>query len=85
MNNELIKIKNILPITDKEISPTFCMAKWHHTTIYLQTGETHSCYHPAPHPIPLEEIADNPSALHNTKEKKRSTQANDRRPKAYWL
>jgi len=70
MNNELIKIKNILPITDKEISPTFCMAKWHHTTIYLQTGETHSCYHPAPHPIPLEEIADNPSALHNTKEKK---------------
>jgi len=46
------------------------MAKWHHTTIYLQTGETHSCYHPAPHPIPLDEIKDNPSALHNTKQKK---------------
>ena len=70
MNNELIKIKEILPITDSAVSPTFCMAKWHHTTIYLQTGETHSCYHPAPHAIPLEEIADNPSALHNTKEKK---------------
>ena len=52
-----------------EVSPTFCMAKWHHTTIYLQTGETHSCYHPAPHAIPLEEIAKDPSALHNTKQK----------------
>ena len=52
-----------------EISPTFCLAKWHHTTIYLQTGETHSCYHPAPHPIPLEEIANDPSALHNTTQK----------------
>ena len=53
-----------------EISPTFCMAKWHHTTIYLQTGETHSCYHPRPHKIPLEEILVNPSALHNTEQKK---------------
>ena len=45
------------------------MAKWHHTTIYLQTGETHSCYHPAPHKIPLQELALNVSALHNTKQK----------------
>jgi len=67
MNKQrIIKIKEV---TDK-ISPTFCLAKWHHTTIYLQTGETHSCYHPAPHAIPLSEIADNPSALHNTQEKK---------------
>lgn len=70
MNNELENIKNIIPVTNVEVSPTFCMAKWHHTTIYLQTGETHSCYHPAPHAIPLDEIADNPSALHNTKQKK---------------
>jgi organic radical activating enzyme len=70
MNDELENIKNIIPTTNAEISPTFCMAKWHHTTIYLQTGETHSCYHPAPHKIPLEEIIDNPSALHNTKQKK---------------
>lgn len=69
-NNEIDRIKEILPITDAEISPTFCLAKWHHTTIYLQTGETHSCYHPAPHHISLEEIANNPSALHNTQEKK---------------
>ncbi len=53
-----------------EISPTFCLAKWHHTTIYLQTGETHSCYHPRPHKISLNEIAIDPSALHNTEQKK---------------
>ena len=52
-----------------EVSPTFCLAKWHHTTIYLQTGETHSCYHPAPHKIPLGELALNVDALHNTKQK----------------
>jgi hypothetical protein len=38
--------------------------------MYLQSGETHSCYHPKPHKIPLSELADNPSALHNTHEKK---------------
>ena len=53
------------------ISPTFCLAKWHHTTIYLHTGDTHSCYHPAPHHIPIEEIKVNPSALHNTLQKKK--------------
>jgi hypothetical protein len=53
-----------------EISPTFCLAKWHHTTIYLQTGETHSCYHPRPHKIPINEILIDPSALHNTEQKK---------------
>ena len=52
------------------ISPTFCLAKWHHTSIYLHTGQTHSCYHPRPHDISLEEIKTNPSALHNTKTKK---------------
>ena len=52
------------------ISPTFCMAKWHHTTIYLQTGETHSCYHPTPHKIPLDGLEENPSLLHNTPQKK---------------
>ena len=55
---------------EREVSPTFCLAKWHHVTMYLQTGETHSCYHPKPHKIPLEEVLFNPSALHNTNEKK---------------
>jgi len=67
--SEVERIKQIMPEVDK-ISPTFCLAKWHHVTIYLQTGETHSCYHPAPHKIPLEGLIDNPSQLHNTPQKK---------------
>ena len=63
------RIQKFIPIMN-EISSTFCLAKWHHTTIYLGTGETHSCYHPAPHKIPLDEIAERPSALHNTRQKK---------------
>ena len=75
MDNELERIKNVMQITDDAISPTFCMAKWHHTTLYLQTGETHSCYHPPPHKIPLREIEVNPSALHNTNQKKQERKA----------
>lgn len=63
------KIDSMRPIID-QISPSFCLAKWHHTTIYLQTGETHSCYHPSPHKIPVGLLATNPSALHNTPIKK---------------
>ena len=59
-----------MPKVERETSPTFCLAKWHHVTIYLQTGETHSCYHPAPHKIPLEGLDENPSQLHNTPQKK---------------
>jgi hypothetical protein len=69
MRANVDKIKRFIPIMDA-ISPTFCMAKWHHTTIYLQTGETHSCYHPRPHKIPLEEVIIDASALHNTSQKK---------------
>ncbi len=50
-------------------SDTMCTAKFLSSTIYLQNGTTHSCYHPLPHAIPLEEIKDNPAALHNTKHK----------------
>lgn len=52
------------------ISPTMCVAKWKQVTIHLGTGTTHSCHHPMPHLIPIEELKDNPSALHNTKFKK---------------
>ena len=48
----------------------FCTMKWLHQTLYLHTGDNHSCYHPRPHHIPLDEIAKDPSALHNTKYKK---------------
>ncbi len=68
--NELENIQKVLPQIESKTSPTFCLAKWHHCTIYLHLGETHSCYHPQPHKIPLEELKNNPSALHNTKQKK---------------
>jgi organic radical activating enzyme len=48
----------------------FCLAKWTQVTMHLQTGMNHSCHHPTPHSIPLEEIQRNPSALHNTRFKK---------------
>ena len=47
-----------------------CLAKWTQTTIYLHNGQTHSCHHPPTHPIPIEEIKRNPTALHNTHYKK---------------
>ena len=52
------------------VSPSFCAMKWLHQTLYLHTGDNHSCYHPKPHHIQLDEIAANPNALHNTKWKK---------------
>lgn len=52
------------------ISPSFCVAKWKQVTVHLQTGHTHSCHHPTSHKIPLAEIAEDPSALHNTRFKK---------------
>lgn len=70
MSYEQQRIKDIKIVIEKEVGPTFCLAKWHHVTMYLQSGETHSCYHPRPHKIPLNELIDNPSALHNTFEKK---------------
>jgi organic radical activating enzyme len=52
------------------VSPSFCTQKWLHETLYLHTGDCHSCYHPRPHHIPLHEIQQNPDALHNTEYKK---------------
>ena len=48
----------------------FCLAKWNQVTTHLGSGITHSCHHVGAHKIPLEELESNPSALHNTKEKK---------------
>ena len=68
--SETDRIKRIRDFIDVNATPTFCLAKWQHVTMYLQSGETHSCYHPKPHTIPLAELKDNPSALHNTMHKK---------------
>ena len=67
MNNKLEfwKKKNL-----DTISPSFCAAKWKQVTIHLQNGHTHSCHHPSPHKVPLNELQANPSALHNTNHKK---------------
>ncbi|MBR20734.1 MAG: hypothetical protein CMA64_11430 [Euryarchaeota archaeon] len=66
-----------------QISPSFCSAKWLQTTLYLQNGYNHSCHHPSPHKIPVEEVLENPAALHNSKYKKqqRIKMLNGERPK----
>jgi len=52
------------------VSSSFCAAKWKQVTIHLQNGHTHSCHHPRTHKIPINELFENPGALHNTSHKK---------------
>ena len=49
---------------------TFCAAKWYNATVWLGSGMTTSCHHPPAHAIDVEAIKTNPSAIHNTVEKK---------------
>lgn len=65
------------------VSPSFCMAKWMHATIHLHMGRTHSCYLPPTHQIPVRELKNNPSALHNTayKKEQRRKMLEGKRPK----
>lgn len=51
-------------------SESFCAAKWLNATIWLGSGSTTSCHHPPAHNIPLEELKNNYTAIHNTKHKK---------------
>ena len=67
-NDQLLKIRNEL----NSVSKSFCLAKWTQVTIHLQNGQTHSCHHPMTHKVPLSELQDNYSALHNTKKKMES-------------
>ena len=66
----------------KFMSKTMCYAKWAQVSMHLTNGMTHSCYHPPLHKIDVKEIAKNPSALHNTAEKKaeRALMLNGERP-----
>lgn len=61
-------------IKDKldDVGCGFCLAKWTQVTMHLDKGMTHSCHHPPVHKIPLSELKRNPTALHNTKHKKRA-------------
>ena len=65
-----------------KIGKGMCLAKWTQSTIHLQLGHTHSCHHPRTHKISTEEIAQNPSAQHNTTYKKvrRKKMLDDKRP-----
>ena len=51
-------------------SASFCAAKWYNATIWLGSGMSTSCHHPPAHRIDVEAIKTNPSAIHNTTEKK---------------
>ena len=65
MNDQEFKYK----ILDTK-SASFCAAKWYNATIWLGSGQTTSCHHPPAHTIDAELIKTNPSAIHNTVEKK---------------
>ncbi len=56
------------------ISPSFCLAKWTQVTLDLVHGTTHSCHHPKRHSVSIDAVRQNPSALHNTPEKKQARQ-----------
>lgn len=51
-------------------SASFCGAKWFNATTWLGSGTTASCHHPPAHEIPLAEVEEDFTAIHNTKHKK---------------
>ena len=51
-------------------SKSFCGAKWYNATTWLGSGTTASCHHPPAHKIPVEEVLEDYTAIHNTKHKK---------------
>ena len=67
MSNEqhMANLRNKLVQLNK-VSPSMCLAKWLQTTTTLYNGFTHSCHHPSPHKINVEDIKLNPRGLHNT-------------------
>jgi len=69
MSENIIWLQKAKQILDRT-GPGMCLAKWLQVTLHLQNGHTHSCHHPNTHKIPLEEILEDPSALHNTSFKK---------------
>lgn len=81
-NENQIKILNEKRKKINSVSCSFCSAKWLQSTIYLQNGYNHSCHHPSPHKISLEEIKTNPAAIHNSsfKKEQRKKMINGQRP-----
>ena len=65
--------ENLLQYRQRIIDPksaSFCGAKWFNATTWLGSGTTASCHHPPAHKIPIEEVKENYTAIHNTKHKK---------------
>ena len=58
-----------------KLGDALCLAKWKQVSLHLTTGLNNSCYHPPLHQIPLSELKNNPSALHNTQLKKDTRKA----------
>lgn len=77
-NSYVESVKNMLNTT----GCGFCLAKFRQVTMHLGTGMTHSCHHPTPHKIPLDEITANPAALFNTSvlKKARKQMLNNEKP-----
>lgn len=71
--SEQKKIDKTIQILN-DVSPSFCLAKWYQLTLYLQNGFNHSCHHPSPHKVHIDELKTNFKALHNTLFKKQQMQ-----------
>ena len=66
-----------------KVGSGFCLAKWDQVTMHLHNGMTHSCHHPRPHKVSVEEVEKNYKAIHNDTEKlkQRACMLNGERPK----
>jgi organic radical activating enzyme len=73
MSNKIITTSKFMSAAEQmheQLGHGLCLAKWKQVSLHLPTGLNNSCYHPPLHPIPVEILADNPGALHNTPHKK---------------
>jgi len=66
-----------------KVGSGFCLAKWDQVTMHLHNGMTHSCHHPRPHKVSVEEVEKNYKAIHNDTEKlkQRACMLKGERPK----
>ena len=65
VTNDRKNIEGVRTLLDST-GPGFCLAKFTQVTMHLGTGQIHSCHHPSPHKLSVEELTENPAALFNT-------------------
>lgn len=75
-------VENVKGLLDSK-GKGFCLAKFKQVTLHLGTGLVHSCHHPSPHKIDLNELENNVMTLFNTTRLKqvRKQMLNGERPK----